>query len=221
MTNNKLQELQDKIGYQFNDIRILKQALTHTSYANEHKLKYNYQRLEFLGDGILQMVVSDYLLSEYPTHNEGQLTKDRVALVSENALSRKAKEIGLNQYIYLGKGESATGGRDKPSLQCDVIEALTGAIWKDSGSYEAVKGFIYEFIVKGVEIINTDYKSRLFELYGEKLTYKLIDESGADHEKVFTVEAWVNGQTKATGTGKTKKQAEQECAKQILNKMNK
>lgn len=218
---NNLQELQDKIGYQFKDISLLKQALTHKSYANEKRLNYDYQRFEFLGDGVLQMIVSDYLVNKYRNHQEGQLTKDRKAIVSEQALSKKAREIDLNQYIFLGHGEDKTNGRDKPSIQCDVMEALVGAIWTDSRSYKAVERFIHKFIITGAEMIDTDFKSRLFELYGDKLKYNVIDEAGADHEKVFTVQALVNDKAIGTGTGKTKKDAEQNCAELILANLNK
>lgn len=215
-----MNNLQNTIGYHFRDDTLLKEALTHKSYANEKRLNYDYQRLEFLGDGVLQMVVSDYLIDKYPKFKEGELSKTRAAIVSEKALSQKAKEIGLNQCIRLGKGEIMANSCNKSSILCDVIEALIGAIWKDGG-YKAVKSFIDRFIIQGAEIDNKDYKSRLFELLGNKLSYSIIEESGKDHEKVFTVAAIENSMIIGVGTGSTKKAAEQAAAKEALDKITK
>lgn len=208
---NNLNELQAKIGYTFNDESLLIQALTHTSYANEKGLKYtdSYERLEYLGDTVLQLITSEYLLQQFPEAKEGQLTRDRASLVSEKALSQRAKEIGLNEYIMLGKGEEKTDGAHKPSILCDVMESLIGAIYKDSGLGSA-QSFIYKFVLDGVEFVDTDYKSQLQAKLGrkaDKLEYKLINEQGADHEPIFTIAAVVDGKILGTGQARTKKEA--------------
>lgn len=214
-----MNKFQDRIEYHFINGTLLIEALTHKSYANEQHLSYNYERLEYLGDAVLQMIVSDYLIDKYPKYRECELSRGRSAIVSEMALSKKAKEIGLNEYIRLGKGEILTNGRNKPSILADVMEALIGAIYKDNG-LEAAEAFVNGFILKDVQIVDTDYKSRLFEHLGDRLRYSLIAEQGKEHAKTFTVEAAVDGVPRATGTGRTKKAAEQEAAKKILLKFN-
>ena len=214
---SKLGKLEKIIGYYFNDKSLLKEALTHKSFSHENKLAHNYERLELMGDAVLQMVVTDYLYDTFPQENEGTLTKYRASLVSEQALSQRAIEMGINQYIRLGNGEKTTNGTNKPSILSDVMESLIGAIWKEGG-YNAVKSFINRFILQNAEIINKDYKSRLFELLGDKLTYVTISEVGKDHEKIFTIAAVAEGKTIGTGTGRTKKEAEQEASRQALEK---
>lgn len=214
-----MNNLQTKIQYQFKNIKLLHEALTHKSYANEKHLKYNYERLEFLGDAILQAVTSEYLIDTYKKYNEGQLSKSRVALVCEDALSQRAREMGLNQYIRLGNGEMLTGGRNKASILCDVMESLIGAIYKDS-DFDTVKVVISRWILQDIQITDTDYKSRLLERYGDRLSYKVIDEAGKDHEKIYTVAVMIDGTIVGTGTGTNKKQAEQMASKEILFNMH-
>ena len=220
---NNLQELQAHIGYTFNDESLLIQALTHTSYANEKGLKYtdSYEQLEYLGDTVLQLITSEYLLQQFPNAKEGQLTRDRASLVSEKALSQRAREIGLNHYIRLGNGERKTDGANKPSILCDVVESLIGAIYKDTGLSSA-ESFIRKFVLDGVELVDTDFKSQLqtkLSTKADKLEYKLISTSGADHEPLFTIAAVVGERTLGTGTGRTKKEAEQMASREALEKM--
>lgn len=218
-----LAELQAKIGYTFNDESLLIQALTHTSYANEKGLKYtdSYEQLEYLGDTVLQLITSEYLLKQFPDAKEGTLTQYRASLVSEKALSKRAKEIGLNHYIMLGNGERKTDGANKPSILCDVMESLIGAIYKDTGLRSA-ESFIYKFVLKDVTIIDTDYKSQLqikLSTKADKLEYKLVSTSGTDHEPLFTIQAVVDGKTLGTGQARTKKEAEQMASREALEKM--
>lgn len=220
---NNLQELQANIGYTFHDESLLIQALTHTSYANEKGLKYtdSYEQLEYLGDTVLQLITSEYLLKQFAEAKEGTLTQYRASLVSEKALSQRAREIGLNQYIMLGNGERKTDGANKPSILCDVVESLIGAIYKDGGLSNA-ESFIYDFVLNGVELVDTDYKSQLQAQLGRKankLEYKLINEQGADHEPLFTIQAILDGKKLGTGTGRTKKEAEQMASREALEKM--
>ena len=220
---NNLNELQAKIGYTFNDESLLIQALTHTSYANEKGLKYtdSYEQLEYLGDTVLQLITSEYLLQQFPEAKEGTLTQYRASLVSEKALSQRAREISLNEYIMLGNGERKTDGANKPSILCDVMESLIGAIYKDTGLSSA-ESFIYKFVLNGVELVDTDYKSQLqakLSSKADKLEYKLISTSGADHEPLFTIQAILDGKKLGTGTGRTKKEAEQMASKEALEKM--
>lgn len=220
---NNLNELQAKIGYTFNNESLLIQSLTHTSYANEKGLKYtdSYEQLEYLGDTVLQLVTSEYLLQQFPNAKEGTLTQYRASLVSEKALSQRANEIGLNHYILLGKGEEKTNGANKPSILCDVMESLIGAIYKDTGLSSA-ESFIYDLVLHGVELVDTDYKSQLqakLSSKADKLEYKLIRTSGADHEPLFTIAAVVDGKTLGTGQARTKKEAEQMASKEALKQM--
>ena len=221
--NNQIAELQAKIGYTFNDESLLIQALTHTSYANEKGLKYtdSYEQLEYLGDTVLQLITSEYLLQQFPDSKEGTLTQYRASLVSEKALSQRAREIGLNHYIRLGNGERKTDGANKPSILCDVVESLIGAIYKDGGISNA-ESFIYKFVLNGVELVDTDFKSQLqakLSSKADKLEYKLISTSGTDHEPLFTIQAVVDGKTLGTGQARTKKEAEQMAAKESLKQM--
>ena len=215
--------LEERIGYRFKDPSLLKQALTHSSYANEMRIlkSGNYERLEFLGDAVLEMVSSDFLFSKYPTMPEGQLSKLRASLVCEPALSLAAKKIELEKYYLLGKGEEATGGRDKDSIACDIMEAVIGAIYRDSGIEEAKK-YIFKYILDDIEQkkLFYDAKSSLQELaqskYKQVLTYKVIYEKGPEHEKEFGVEALMGDKVLGRGKGRSKKLAEQHAAYEAL-----
>ena len=216
-------ELENIIGYSFQDKSLLSQAMTHSSYANEMRiLKFgNYERLEFLGDAVLEMVTSDFLFSKYPTMPEGQLSKLRASLVCEPALALAAKKICLEKYFLLGKGEEATGGRERESIACDIMEAVIGAIYRDSGIEEAKK-YIFSFILDDIEKkrLFYDAKSNLQELAQSKLkanlTYRIIYEKGPEHDKEFGVEVLLGENVIGHGKGRSKKVAEQHAAYEAL-----
>ncbi|MEE1037932.1 MAG: ribonuclease III [Eubacterium sp.] len=226
--NEMLCEVQDIIGYRFRDTGLLKQALTHSSFANEQKINKlkNYERLEFLGDAVLELVSSEFLFKENPNMPEGQLTKLRASMVCEPALAYCARDIKLCDYMLLGKGEEATGGRSRDSITSDVMEAVIGAIFLDGGIEEAKK-YIYRYILTDLEnkILFLDSKTILQEEVQKKnsgqLHYELIGETGPDHDKKFSVEAYLNDTLIGTGVGKTKKAAEQQAAYEALLKMKK
>lgn len=216
---NSYQELCGKIGYTFRNQDYLKLALTHSSYSNEHKShkKDNNERLEYLGDAVLELSVSDFLYHAYPDKNEGELTKLRSSLVCERTLSGCAREISLGAALRLSKGEHLTGGRERDSILSDAFEALIGAIYLDGGIEEA-RAFIKRFLLTDVEdkALFYDAKTILQEIVQaetkERLSYHLIKEEGPDHCKEFTVETWIGDKAVAVGTGKTKKAAEQMAA---------
>ncbi len=228
MQNRKeaLQKLQDKIGYQFQDIALLKQALTHSSFATEQKINKleNYERLEFLGDAVLELVSSEFLFHENKDMPEGQLTKLRASMVCEPSLAYCAKDIGLGKYILLGRGEEATGGRNRDSIISDVMEAVIGAVFLDGG-IEYAKKFIFQFILSDLEnkILFMDSKTLLQEEVQKdntaQLRYELVKETGPDHDKQFQVEAYLDNKVIGTGVGKTKKAAEQQAAYEALIKL--
>ena len=223
---SKLTELEQVIGYEFNEQRLLQQALTHSSFANEQKINKlkDYERLEFLGDAVLELVSSEFLFRENPQMPEGQLTKLRASMVCEPALAYCAKDIDLGSYILLGRGEEYTGGRYRSSITSDVMEAIIGAIFLDGG-IENAKKHIYRFILSDLEnkILFLDSKTILQEEIQKKkdaqLRYELIGESGPDHNKQFTVDAYLNDVLIGSGTGRTKKAAEQQAAYEALLKM--
>ena len=221
-----LHEFEKKIGYEYKDISILETALTHSSYANEkgNGHKYN-ERLEFLGDSVLGFVTADYFFNNMKDLPEGQLTKLRAAAVCEGACCDYAKQIDLGDYLFLGKGEQKTGGRERASILADAFEAVIASIYLDGGTEEARK-FILRFIVPAVEkhrLSFKDYKTVLQEVIQknpeEKLTYVLVGESGPDHDKRFEVEVHLNSIVIGRGTGGTKKHAEQEAAREALELM--
>ncbi len=222
-TKEGLKALQNSIGYHFKNVALLKQALTHSSFANEMRIlkSENYERLEFLGDAVLEMVSSDFLFSKYPTMPEGQLSKLRASLVCEPALAAVAKRISLESYFLLGKGEDATGGRDKDSIACDVTEAVIGAIYRDSGIEEAKK-FIFRFILDDIhqKRLFYDAKSQLQQLVQsslkEALSYRVVYETGPEHEKEFGVEVLLGERIIGKGVGRSKKLAEQQAAYEAL-----
>ena len=220
----RLERFETVIGYRFQDIKLLRQALTHSSYANERRInkQENNERLEFLGDAVLELTTSEYVFQADKKMPEGELTKLRASLVCEQTLSMCAKEIQLGTFLLLGKGEAATGGRERKSILSDALEAVIGAIYLDGGFTNA-KEFINRFILSDIdkkklffdsktilqEIVQSDYKKRLH--------YELISETGPDHNKNFTVMAYMDEQEMCSGVGHTKKAAEQEAAyKSIL-----
>lgn len=225
LPNEQLQkELENRLCYRFQNPELLFHALTHSSYANEHHLKRegNNERLEFLGDAVLEMVSSEYLYKNNPTMPEGELTKLRASLVCEPTLAQCAKEIELGGCLLLGKGEEATGGRLRNSILSDAFEAVIGAIYLDGG-FTSAKEYIERTVLSDVNhrTLFCDSKTILQELiqsgHKGKLSYRLLSEDGPEHMKVFTVGAYLDETPLAKGEGKTKKAAEQEAAyKSIL-----
>lgn len=225
-----LKELEKKINYVFDDIKWLDLAMTHSSYANEmkHTAKVQYnERLEFLGDAVLSIVVSDYLFKNY-TAQEGDLTKLRASIVCEKSLDVMAKKIDLGKYLKLGRGEELTGGRERPSILADAFEALISAIYMDGGIEKArdfVLPFVKEMLADEHRISFRDYKTMLQEIIQqnpeEKLQYFLAAEKGPDHDKRFIVEVRLNSNVIGVGEGKSKKNAEQMAAKEALELMGK
>ena len=221
-----LAALEQKIGYQFRNRQLLVKALTHSSYANEKKLgKLGCnERLEFLGDAVLELISSDFLYHRFPQIPEGELTKKRASMVCEPSLAFCAREFGLPEYLLLGKGEDMTGGRNRDSIVSDATEALLGAIYLDGG-FASAKEFVLSFILNDIEHkqLFFDSKTILQEIVQEKgnqqIEYRLIKEEGPDHNKSFTVEAIVNGDKKGEGTGHTKKAAEQAAAYEAIRTM--
>ena len=220
--------LEEKLGYTFQNPDLLDNALTHSSRANESrgKLQSN-ERLEFLGDSILGMVVADHLYRNHPDLPEGDLTRTRAALVCEDSLVEVARELGLGEYLRLGKGESSGGGRERPSIQADAVEAVLAAIYLDGGIGSARK-FIQKFILTREVAGLTkprDHKTALQELVqresGQVLQYRLVGEEGPDHNKRFFVEVALNGQSIGSGSGRSKKEAEQAAAAAGIENLSK
>ncbi len=219
--------LEKRLGYQFMDRRLLEHALTHSSYANEHRglgLTSN-ERLEFLGDSVLGMVAAERLFREHPNMPEGELTRTRAALVCETALHQVALSLDLGRYLRLGRGEDAGGGRERPSILADATEAVLAAVYLDGGM-EAVRPIIEALILdrEGEQSSGRDYKTALQELVqrtpGSAIMYRLVGESGPDHCRVFVTEVSVDGIPAGQGRGRTKKEAEQQAAKAALEKLS-
>ena len=226
--NNNLKDFQKIIGYEFRDESLLRQALTHSSYANEQhlpKLSDN-ERLEFLGDAVLEIVSSEFLYLNYKDLNEGKLSRLRASIVCEPTLAYICKEINLGDYVRLSKGEDMTGGRTRKSILSDAFEATIGAIFLDGGM-EPASEYIHKFVLNDIEHkqLFYDSKTSLQEVvqarFKEPLTYNLVSESGPDHAKEFKVEAVVGDKVLGTGVGHTKKAAEQEAAYEGLIRLHK
>ena len=221
-----IKKFQEVIGYHFHDEKLLRQALTHSSFANEKHLKKHSdnERLEFLGDAVLEIISSEFLYKEYPDKPEGELTKLRASIVCEPTLALCTKDIALGEYLLLGKGEDQTGGRGRKSILSDALEAVIGAIYLDGGFANA-KEFIHKYILTDIEHKQLFYDSKtiLQEIvqagYSEELNYQLIREEGPDHDKRFVVEARIGEKSIGEGMGHTKKAAEQEAAYQALLKL--
>ena len=218
-----MKSLEEKLGYTFQNRELLENALTHSSCANESrgKLQSN-ERLEFLGDSILGMVVADYLYRHHPDLPEGELTQTRAALVCEESLVEVARELNLGAYLRLGKGEEAGGGRERPSIRADAVEAVLAAVYLDGGIGSArkiIQRYILSREVAGLTKPR-DYKTALQELVqresGQILRYRLTGEEGPDHDKRFFVEVDLNGSPVGSGTGRSKKEAEQMAAKAAI-----
>ena len=223
--NRDYSELEEVLGYHFKDITHLDTAFVHKSYANEmHKEMSSYERYEFLGDAILEYVTSKELFLKYPEKTEGELTKLRASLVCEYTLSQITKELGFGKYLYLSHGEELTGGMNRPSILCDLFESVLGAIFLDGGMEEAER-YVKNFLLNDIENKSTffDAKSTLQEYAqaeGLKLDYKLVSMHGPEHNRVYECIARLNGETMASGTGPTKKMAEQVAAHKTIIKLN-
>ena len=226
MKKSDLEELQNTIGYSFKDSSILKNAVIHSSFVNEHKLKWNdcNERLEFLGDAVLELVSSEFLYKEYKDMPEGELTKLRASLVCEPALAYDARGFGLQEHLLMGKGEEQTGGRERDSIVSDACEALIGAIFLDGG-FEAAKAFILKFVLNDAENKKLFYDSKSVlqemtqKIYEKAPEYCIVDENGPAHAKVFKARVSINGDILGEGTGRTKKHAEQQASYQAIIKL--
>ena len=218
--------LEEKLGYEFRDPALLENALTHSSCANESRgRRQSNERLEFLGDSILGMVVADHLYRNHPDLPEGELTRTRAALVCEDSLVEVAEALELGAYLKLGKGEEAGGGRKRPSIQADAVEAVLAAVYLDGGIGSARKIVQQYILCREVEGLTSprDYKTALQELVqresGQVLKYRLTGEEGPDHDKRFFVEVDLNGEVAGRGKGHSKKEAEQMAAKAAIAKL--
>lgn len=222
-----MEALEEKLGYKFKNINLLKNALTHSSYANEVRGGFaSNERLEFLGDSVLSLIVSDYLYKQFKNLPEGELTKLRASLVCEKSLCSFSRELELGKFLNLGKGEDHNGGRERDSILADAFEAVLAAIYLDGGM-QAASRHVMNFVLR--ELKNTDdevfkdYKTALQEIIQrnpeESVNYILTGENGPDHDKSFTVEVRLNSNVIGRGKGKSKKQAEQMAAKEALRLM--
>ena len=219
-----IKDLEEAIGYKFHNIALLQNALTHSSYANErwHNSLMSNERLEFLGDSILGMVVAEFLYRNFPDRPEGELTRMRAAMVCEKTLASVANRIDLGRHLLLGNGEEQGGGRSRNSILADAVESVIAASFLDGGM-EAARQFIQQFILVEVPVTklhNVDYKTALQELVQQKknqvLSYTLVGESGPDHDKCFDVEVKLNGKVVGLGSGSSKKRAEQDAARAAI-----
>ena len=225
LTKEHLTELQNRIGYVFSDAAKLRRALTHSSYVPGDGS--DNERMEFLGDAVLELCVSEELFFRFPKMQEGQLTKSRASIVCEAALFDAAKGIGLGEYLLLGRGEDANGGREKPSILSDAFEAVIAAIYLDGG-FTPARDFIHRFVLPlldlSVPVFEKDHKTRLQELihartHGRQVTYRLVGESGPDHDKTFTMQAVLDGEVLGEGSGHSKQSAGQAAAADALSRL--
>lgn len=222
----KIRNFQTLIGYSFTNENLLKQALMHSSYANEKHMNKlaNNERLEFLGDAVLELISSEFVYKEHKEMHEGELTKLRASMVCEPTLALCAKEINLGEFLLLGKGEDATGGRERDSILSDALEATIGAIYLDGGFTNA-KEFINHYILDDIDNKKLFYDSKTIlqeivqGMSKETLTYQLVAEEGPDHNKKFTIEALLGDEKLSIGVGRTKKAAEQEAAYRAILKL--
>ncbi|MBQ8740955.1 MAG: ribonuclease III [Clostridia bacterium] len=222
-----MESLETKLSYKFNNIELLKNALVHSSYANEVRgSMLSNERLEFLGDSVLSVIVADHIYHKYPNMPEGELTRLRASLVCEKSLCALSRELCIGEYLKLGKGEDKNGGRERDSILADAFEAVLAAIYLDGGM-QAAKKHIFNTVLRDLDHHSDDsfkdYKTTLQEIIQrnpeESVSYILIDETGPDHDKQFTVAVHLNSNVIGTGIGKSKKQAEQMAARQALKLM--
>lgn len=228
MTKKLVDHVKKTFGVTFNDESVLVEAFTHSSYANDHREQNirNLERLEFLGDAVLELTVSQYLYTKYPNHPEGQLTRMRASIVRAESLASLAKEYDLHLFVRLGKGEEQMNGRNRPSLLCDVFEAFIGSVFVDQGMdvvLEVLKEILFPKIDSGAFSHGMDHKTALQELLQKNgvvtIQYKVVDKRGPDHRREFVVEVFVEGDSFGRGSGRSKKAAEQAAAKQALESL--
>lgn len=215
--------IEEVLGYTFKDAELLREALTHKSHAFEQGGDMHNERLEFLGDSVLAIVVAHHLFREYPERDEGHLSKLKASLVSRAMLARWASHIGLGRYIELGSGEKSTGGRERPSILSNALEAVIGAVYIDGG-YAAADRLLHRlFLDKEDKVVEADYKSGLQEIVQKEHkvppSYSLLETTGPDHDKTFTVKVTLGSRKLGVGTGKTKKEAEQAAAQDALKQL--
>ncbi|MCD7928850.1 MAG: ribonuclease III [Clostridiales bacterium] len=222
-----MKTLEEKLGYHFRDPSLLENALTHSSYANEHHMGsiHSNERLEFLGDSVLGMVTADSLYHTFPNLPEGELTRLRANLVCEGSLAMVARQLDLGSYLKLGKGEAGGGGGQRPAIIADAGEAVLAAVYLDGGISQA-RRIVQRFILSNIDQVqeaSRDHKTYLQELVqrksGQSLSYRLIGESGPDHNKTFTMEVLLNGVSVGSGSGRSKKEAEQMAAKAAIARL--
>lgn len=224
MSERDLDELQNVIGHEFSNLQLLQTALTHRSYANENRTSedsevVDNERLEFLGDAVLDLVVGHRLMERYPDQREGELSVTRAQVVSEAGLSEVARSIELGDWLFLGKGEQRSGGRDKPSILADALEAVIAAVYLDAG-FDAARALVDRLMTDAIDHVRdagpTDFKTAFQEAAQARLKvtpeYTVIGSSGPDHDKTFEVGVVIDGETWATASGKSKKEAEQRAA---------
>lgn len=225
---HRISELEEKIGYHFHNRELLKRALMHTSFSNEHHMGKldNNERLEFLGDAVLEVISSDFLYHEYPDYPEGKLTRLRASLVCEPTLALCSRDLDLGSYLLLGKGENATGGRNRDSIVSDAMEAVIGAIYLDGG-FDNARQFILRYILNDIENKQLFYDSKtiLQEMiqseHKDQLVYEILKEEGPDHDKQFTTRVLIGSRELGRGVGRTKKASEQEAAYYAILKLRK
>ncbi len=223
-----LSVLQDEISYRFHDPDLLNEALTHRSYAHERTggTPRDNERLEFLGDSVLNVIISHLIMKRFPQYHEGELTRLRASLVNEKTLARISKSLGINQCLLLGKGESLRGGREKSSVISDAYEAIVGAIYLDGGfekAFGVIKRQFSPFLDKGL-IDDNDFKTRVQQIcqsrFGGLPRYRLSEVKGPEHDKIFGAEIFIDGQSYGYGVGKNKKEAQQNAAKEALKRIS-
>lgn len=226
----ELKGFEKKLGYDFRDIGLLKKSLVHSSYINESMekgLTESNERMEFLGDAVLSLIITHLLVTRYPQMDEGELSKLRARVVSEPALSYAARELEVGKYIFLGRGEELTGGREKPSILADAFEAIVGAMYLDKGfaqTFETVSSYFDRLLSRfSSNVMSIDYKTEIQEYVQARFKtspqYRLIYETGPEHDKTFIINVAVNGRILGTGKGKSKKEAEQQAAREAMERL--
>jgi ribonuclease-3 len=241
MTQSDAEQLEERLGYRFKRPELLERALTHSSAAPELRAEHreesaeaaavqDNERLEFLGDAVLELLTREYLLESFPEWSEGQLSKSRARIVNAHSLEVVARRIRLGEHLRLGRGEEKSGGREKPTLLADAFESVVAAVYLDAGlgaTREMLKRLLFEQALeeRGDRIADSDRKSALQEFLqgrgGPPAEYRLSGESGPDHQKIFQVEVWINGERMASGEGSTKKEAEQRAAQSAMELLEK
>lgn len=226
MLNYDENEIEKNIQYVFKDKELLKKAMSHSSFTNEMKRRgvESYERLEFLGDAVLELITSEFIYNQYKSSHEGDMTKLRASIVCEFTLSDTSRKLKLGDYVLLGRGEAKTGGSDRNSILCDLFESVLGAIYLDGGM-EPAKDYVYKFLLKDIEqkTLYYDSKTTLQEMVQKdgkgETTYEILDESGPDHDKKFVVQVLVDGVPMAEGSGKSKKDAQKMAAYNAILKI--